>query len=176
MRRFFLLLLALALGAASPGVAGAQYDSPLGAGTLVRVHSPMLGGAVKGRVVRMDSATLVVRRGESEFAIPVSELEAIEVAGRRRYLAGAVRGVLIGAAAGGAVGLVVGSAVDTDGFAEDLATLFGGIGGAIVGGGVGLGVGLARAPHEWEPLRSPNYPSLGGGMGLEVRISVPVGR
>jgi hypothetical protein len=105
-------------GAALAGVPlAAQEAAAPAVHDRVRLHAPAAApGTLRGEVVAARGDTLFVlpERGMVPVAVPLSEIERMDVRRRRSWLAGLAYGVLVGAPAGLGGGYMLGSIAEGD--------------------------------------------------------------
>jgi hypothetical protein len=136
MKRF--LGMALAAGAlAVPGRLAAQTSVSSVIGDTVRVTARAVDQGIRGVLVAVRDDSLYVRRYGRTIAVPLSQVEWVEVRRRRSVLGGLLRGVLIGAPVGLASGYLAGEL--TEGSADDCADDCGLI--PVIYGAAGLATG-----------------------------------
>jgi hypothetical protein len=178
MKRFLgMALVAAAL--AVPGRMAAQASVTSVIGDSVRVTAPSVEPGIRGVLVAVRDDSLFVRRHGRTIAVPLSQVEWVEVRRRRSALGGLLRGVLIGAPVGLATGYLTGELAE--GNLQDCADDCGllpviyGAAGLVTGTVLGGMIGVTTPGGRWRHVAT--RPSVGiaparGGMALSLRAEL----
>jgi hypothetical protein len=171
---------AAALAALAGTPLAAQEAAPPAVGETVRLQAPAATpGTLRGEVVAARGDTLFVRpeRGVVPVAVPLWQVEWIDVRRRRPWLVGLARGVLIGAPTGLGSGYVLGSIAEGDASdcADDCGLLpvvtaaaglaWGTVLGALIGGSAPGGRWVRTAPRMHAAADA-------GGIALSMSIKL----
>jgi hypothetical protein len=170
-----LIILALLLFTSFTNLAG-QEVRPLTPGARLRVTVPgverMVGTVA---LVKPDTLVLLLERGSTPTAIPLTSIRAVEVSRGERggAWAGAKPGASIGGALFGVASLLVvpATGTDPDEALGDIAILT--FGGAVYGAAIGAVIGALTGSERWE--RTPLSNSRVGisPRGLTLSVSFP---
>lgn len=178
MKRFLgMALVAVAL--AVPGRMAAQASVTSVIGDSVRVTAPSVEPGIRGVLVAVRDDSLFVRRHGRTIAVPLSQVEWVEVRRRRSALGGLLRGVLIGAPVGLATGYLTGELAE--GNLQDCADDCGllpviyGAAGLVTGTVLGGVIGVTTPGGRWRHVAT--RPSVAitparGGVALSLRAEL----
>jgi hypothetical protein len=166
-------LMAAVLAALAAGPLGAQARVPA-VGDRVRITSPA-GGRLKGELVAVRSDTLFVRPDPAAgvTAVPLSQVDRIEVRRQRTGMEGLGMGLLYGVPAGLGGGYLLGRLAEGshDRCGDDcgLMTRLGALGGLVAGTVLGTVFGIAMPGGRWEPARR-TATAMPGGVAVAIGV------
>lgn len=177
----------IAFGTAVAGTPlGAQERSIPAVGEQVRVVAPSVGPrAVTGDLVAVRGDTLIVRGDAATVAVPLGQVEWIQVRRPRSRAAGWGRGLLIGMPAGFASGYLVGRVLEGShercGDDCGLVTGFGALAGLATGTVLGTIIGISTPGSGWVEGHRPTSAialfarpvAVRGGRSLALALSIP---
>jgi hypothetical protein len=167
-------LMAAVLAALAAAPLGAQARVPA-VGDRVRITSPA-GGRLKGELVAVRRDTLFVRLDPAAgaTAVPLSQVDRIEVRRQRTGMeglgVGLLYGVPIGLGSGYLLGRLAEGSHDRCGDDCGLMTGLGALGGLVAGTVLGTVFGIAMPGGRWEPARRTAAAPTGGGVALSIAI------
>jgi len=164
-------LLAAAAMLPAPVRMAAQAPAGVTVGDSVRVAAPALGPGIRGELVATRGDTLLVRRYAATLAVPMSQVERVDVRRRRSALRGLGRGVAYGAPLGLAAGFLLGVAVHGGGNPDcaddcDQALTVGAASGLAMGTVLGAIIGASSPGSRWER----RYSRPGVALALSVKL------
>ena len=163
------ILAAAAVAACAAGPLAAQEPPEARVGDQVRVAAGTMPRLVRGQLVMVGGDSLYVRPGrEPRVAVPLAEVDWIEVRHRRSWVGGVLLGVAVGAPAGAASGYLLGTLRERglNGCGDDCGFLpaLGAAGGLLGGTVLGAIVGGISPGGRWKPAARP----AGSGVALSV--------
>jgi hypothetical protein len=163
-----------------PGRVAAQAPAGVVIGDTVRIGAPALGPGIRGELVAVRGDTLFVRRFGATLAVPMAQVERIEVRRRRSLLNALGLGVAYGAPLGLASGFLVATSIHGGGnpdCADDcnLLPVAGAATGLAVGTVLGGLIGISSPLGRW--VRVSPRPSVAvgpgaGGRGVALSLDV----
>ncbi|HVG44219.1 MAG TPA: hypothetical protein VM890_05790, partial [Longimicrobium sp.] len=156
---------------------GAQERAAPTVGDRVRIASPAMAGTLMGDLVAVRGDTLFVRRdlAVNPVAVPLSQVDWMEVRRPRSRLAGLGHGLLYGVPTGLAGGYLLGTLAQgsPDDCADDCGLLpgLGALAGLVTGTVLGGIIGVTTPGGRW--VSAPRRPAAGaGGVALSIDIKV----
>ena len=159
------------LAACAAGPLAAQGHPEARVGDEVRVISGGPRGTVRGELVLVRSDSLYVRPAASRaVAVPLAEVDWIEVRHRRHWVDGMFLGIAIGAPTGAASGFLLGTLGERGGCGDDcgLFPAVFGAGGLLAGTVLGAIIGGSAPGGRWKPAARPG----GGAAGQPLTLSL----
>ena len=140
-------------------------------GDTVRIEAPALGPGIRGELAAVRGDTMFVRRYGITLAVPISQVERVDVRRRRSAMGRAARGVAFGAPLGLAAGLLLGIAAHGGGnpdCADDcnLLPVVGAASGLAMGTALGAIIGVSSPMGRWERV----FPRRGVALSLNVKL------
>lgn len=164
---FRVLLPLTIVASALPAGLPAQGPAPVAVGATVRVLTPPPEGWRQGRLVTMDSATLVVvQADETPSTIPRTLVQRVEVRRRPNRVGRALGFGLLGGIVGAVAGGVIGYQSTKCGGCEDpgigvlLGIPLGGVVGLVGGAVTGASTGARWAPASLPGAPGPSTPAV----------------
>lgn len=177
MKRSIVRLALVGVALLAPGRAAAQLAG-LQIGDTVRVVAPSVGRGIRGALAAVRNDTMYLRLYGRTTAVPMSQVESIEVRRKRSVLAGLGRGVAFGAPIGLASGYVFGRALE--GGPDTCADDCGLVSSILAVGGLGAGTvfgalfGATMPGSRWDPVyRNASVgigPAPAGGVALSLNL------
>ena len=166
-------MMAVVLVALAPPLR-AQERTPA-VGDRVRITSPA-GGRLKGELTAVRGDTLLVRPDPASqvVAVPLSQVNRIEVRRQRTGMEGLGVGLLHAVPTGFVGGYALGSLAEGhhDRCGDDCGFLpaFGAAAGLVIGTVVGTVFGIAMPGGRWEPARRPTAAITTDGVAVSIGI------
>jgi hypothetical protein len=115
MTRSIVRLAMVAAALLVPGRMAAQAPTGPAVGDTVRVAAPALGPGIRGELVAVHGDTMFINRYGATLAVPMSQVERVDVRRQRSTLGAVARGVSWGAPMGFAAGFLLGTAAEGGG-------------------------------------------------------------